>query len=51
MKIKSTHPESQGAYVEIDDDDFDPSTMTKYVEVEEKKEQSPAKRGRPAKGE
>ena len=33
MKIKSTHPESQGEFVEINDADFDPKTMTKYEEL------------------
>ena len=41
MKIKSTHPESQGDYVEIDDENFDPATMTEYVDGDE-----PVKRGR-----
>ena len=35
MRIKSTHPESQGEFVEIDESAFDPETMTKYVEGEQ----------------
>lgn len=35
MKIKSTHQESQGLFVEINDADFDPETMTEYVEGDE----------------
>ena len=36
MKIKSTHPETQGDFVEINDEDFNPETMTEYVEGAEK---------------
>jgi len=35
MQIKSSHPESQGAFVEINDEDFDPETMREYVDGEE----------------
>ena len=41
MKIKSTHPESQGEFVIIEDSDFDEKTHVPYVDQEE-----PAKRGR-----
>ena len=30
LRIKSTHPESQGAYVLIDEADFDPAVHTLY---------------------
>ena len=30
MLIKSTHPESQGDFVIIEDGDFDPETMEAY---------------------
>ncbi len=36
MKIKSTHPESQGDFVIIDDEDFDPEKHEKYEQEEEK---------------
>jgi hypothetical protein len=39
-KIKSTHPESQGDFVEIEEADFDPKIHELY---------EPAKRGRSAK--
>jgi len=32
MRIKSTHPQSQGDFVEINKADFDPKTMIEYVE-------------------
>lgn len=32
MRIKSSHPESQGEFVEINDADFDGETMVKYEE-------------------
>lgn len=41
MKIKSKHPESQGEFVIINDEDFDPKTMTEYVE---KPKEQPVKR-------
>lgn len=43
MKIKSTHPESQGPYVVINEDDFNPLTMAAFEPVED----APKKRGRP----
>lgn len=43
MKIKSTHPESQGDFVEINDEDFNPEIHQEY-EVDKK-------RGRPKKKE
>lgn len=30
MRIKSSHPESQGAFVIIEDADFNPDTMEEY---------------------
>jgi len=42
MKIKSTHPESQGDYVEINDEDFNPEIHQKYdVMPDEEKEIKP----------
>ena len=38
MLIKSTHPESQGDFVVIENDDFDPEKHEVYVEGEEKTE-------------
>lgn len=35
MKIKSTHPESQGLFVEIEADNFNADTMEEYVEGDE----------------
>ncbi len=32
MKVKSTHPESQGPFVLIEDADFNPDVHEKYVE-------------------
>jgi len=49
MKIKSTHPESQGPFVLIDDADFDPATMEAFDVAEEA--DAPKKRGRPFKSE
>ena len=42
MRIKSTNFESQGAFVEINDADFDPKTMTEYKEVEQAESKKPA---------
>lgn len=33
VKIKSSHPESQGDYVEINETDFDPQTMQLYEQA------------------
>lgn len=47
MKIKSTHPESQGPFVVINDEDFDPKTMTEYSEQAQaapQAEQKPTKK-------
>lgn len=41
MKIKSTHPESQGPFVIIEDDDFNAEIHVPYAEQGEQ-----AKRGR-----
>lgn len=30
MRIKSTHPPSQGEFVEIEEENFNPETMEKY---------------------
>ena len=53
MKIKSTHPESQGPYVVINDEDFDPALHVKYDDEPVPANDSPApvRRGRPPKGE
>lgn len=48
VKIVPTSPE-QGEFVVINAEDFDPSTMKKYGEVEEEK--APARRGRKPKEE
>lgn len=32
LRVKSTHPESQGAFVEIEDEDFDDEVHELYVE-------------------
>lgn len=34
IKVKSTHPESQGPYVLLDEEDFDKEKHELYVEVE-----------------
>ena len=36
MLIKSTHPESQGDFVVIEDADFNPDKHEVYIEGEEK---------------
>lgn len=38
VRIKSTHPESQGAFVDIDDDQFDPKVHQLYEDVPAKVE-------------
>ena len=46
MKIKSTHPESQGPFVLINDEDFDPSTMEEFEPAgEEAHKPAPARHG------
>lgn len=48
-KINSTHPESQGPYVLIEDADFDPAIHTEYSEeAPSPKEPPPKKTGKQA---
>ena len=50
MKIKSTHPASQGPFVLINDEDFDPACHQLFVEgtaQENVQGDAPKRRGRP----
>jgi hypothetical protein len=40
IKIKSTHPETQGPFVVIDAADFDPAKHTAYTEPKPKKDEA-----------
>jgi len=50
MKIKSTHPTSQGPFVLINDEDFDPACHQRFDEgtaQENVQGDAPKRRGRP----
>lgn len=50
IKIKPSHP-SQGEYVLIEEENFDPAIHQKLDEVKVEEIKPEVKRGRPAKGE
>ena len=52
VRVMPTHPPTQGAWVEINESDFDPAVYTLYEPDAPQQEPEPAKkRGRPRKTE